>query len=666
MPNNGNDVLNSWKAIASYLEVSVRTAQLWELQRGLPVRRTPGGRGLVWADPAELEAWRRSSVVLPHNDKTVKRPSRLGVGLVGLLAAVCLGLYGWLTLISHELRMEDGLSVPLATSPGDEVEPTFSPDGTQVAYIWNGNAGGESRNLYVKPVAGGSPRRLTDGPWWDQFPQWSPDGQWIALGRLEDSVVEILLVSPDGVRQRNVARLDNPAYRGVTGVQWVSWLPDSKSVAILERPSVDHPYTAFRLSLETGERTQLTFPPQGIDGDHAVAFSPDGSQMAFVRYGHGTDADVYVSPLSGGKATRLTHDRIYTSGVSWTPDGRALIYGAQKQSNSWGLWRLDLPGFGAGATSRIPGVQEDASWPAVVAVPDSKALRIAYMSTRLIVNVHRWDCPEGSCREGGEEPMKEPPQTVCPSTRSDLAAQYSPDGSRIAFVSSREGSREIFVCNADGSQPVKITSLRGEHTDSPRWSPDGRRLVFTTSFEGNRDVWIADVDSQDLQRLTHEPSHEGRASWSSDGRWIYFRSDRSGRDQIWKAPVENGAAAVQITTSGAFESFEARDGSRLYFTKERARLGLWSASPAGGDETLVTAEVREGWWSPADEGIYYIADHEIRMYRFSTGQVERVARIPGSMPLRTGFSARRDGRSFLWCETTRNDADIMLLETPGS
>jgi dipeptidyl aminopeptidase/acylaminoacyl peptidase len=235
---------------------------------------------------------------------------------------------------------------------------------------------------------------------------------------------------------------------------------------------------------------------------------------------------------------------------------------------------------------------------------------------------------------------------------------------RIAFVSDREGSREIFVCNADGSQPKKITSLRGEHTDSPRWSPDSQSLVFTTSFEENRDVWIADLRTGGLRRLTEEPSHEGRASWSSDGRWIYFRSNRSGRDEIWKTPLEGGGEAVQLTTTGAYEAFEALDGSRLYFTKDRAHRGVWSVPTSGGEETFLVDDVREGWWSVTEDAIYFVVSGEIRAYHFATGKVEPVARIPGSPALWTGFSARPDGQSFLWCQATRNDNDIMMLEAP--
>src|SRR5262245_65681792 len=58
MEDNQKRVLSSWKEVASYLDVSVRTAQMWEADRGLPVNRLPGGRGIAWADKAEIDNWR--------------------------------------------------------------------------------------------------------------------------------------------------------------------------------------------------------------------------------------------------------------------------------------------------------------------------------------------------------------------------------------------------------------------------------------------------------------------------------------------------------------------------------------------------------------------------------------------------------------------------------
>ena len=65
MPASSRLELTSWKEIAAYLGVSVKTAQLWERDRAMPVRRLPGGRGRVWADAAELDAWKNQQPAVP-------------------------------------------------------------------------------------------------------------------------------------------------------------------------------------------------------------------------------------------------------------------------------------------------------------------------------------------------------------------------------------------------------------------------------------------------------------------------------------------------------------------------------------------------------------------------------------------------------------------------
>src|SRR5690348_9607649 len=69
-------------------------------------------------------------------------------------------------------------------------------------------------------------------------------------------------------------------------------------------------------------------------------------------------------------------------------------------------------------------------------------------------------------------------RTLISSTRDDVNPQFSPDGSRIAFVSTRSGHPEIWACNSDGSKAVQLTSFGGAAVNDPRWSPDGERIAF--------------------------------------------------------------------------------------------------------------------------------------------------------------------------------------------
>jgi Tol biopolymer transport system component len=113
----------------------------------------------------------------------------------------------------------------------------------------------------------------------------------------------------------------------------------------------------------------------------------------------------------------------------------------------------------------------------------------------------------------------------------DVDARFSPDGSKIAFVSNRSGSIEICVAQSTGEHLVRLTSLNGPLTGSPRWSPDGRQIAFDSRAAGNTDVYVISAEGGNPRRLTTEAFNEALPSWSRDGAWIYFCSDCNSSNQ---------------------------------------------------------------------------------------------------------------------------------------
>jgi Tol biopolymer transport system component len=105
--------------------------------------------------------------------------------------------------------------VPFTTYPGFEASPSFSPDGNQVAFAWNGEKQ-DNFDIYIKQIASGSNRRLTLDPNSDFDPAWSPDGQFIAFLRdLGRGKVAVMMIPANGGRERQVVELQRQDVGGL-------------------------------------------------------------------------------------------------------------------------------------------------------------------------------------------------------------------------------------------------------------------------------------------------------------------------------------------------------------------------------------------------------------------------------------------------------------------
>ncbi len=258
------------------------------------------------------------------------------------------------------------------------------------------------------------------------------------------------------------------------------------------------------------------------------------------------------------------------------------------------------------------------------------------------------------------------PQSLNPSTRTDVDPDYSPDGRRIAFTSNRSGNGAIWVSGEDGSNLTRLTPADGPSARFPRWSPDGQRIVFVSKPGGLRDICVIHVETKSIQCLTNDSAEEGNPAWSRNGQWVYFDSRRGGQRQVWKIPTTGRGVAVQVTRDGGRVPRESLDGKHVYYVKPQPDpSGLWRVPVDGGREAQILDSVSRNFALTPD-GIYYLRGpdrdgiHFIEHHEFASGASKRIASLAG--PPDVGFTVSPDGQSIVYAQYDHFDADLMLVE----
>ncbi len=555
-----------------------------------------------------------------------------------------------------------------------ETYAAFSPDGSQVAFVWAAEPHDRS-HVYVSEIGAGSPRRLTSSSWPEFAPVWSPDGKYIAFQRHspEKQLSGIYVASSMGGSERKVYTLGPDK-----SIKEIDWSPDGNSLAFAESDSPADASTIYLFSLDNFEKHALTFPSKGILGDSDPVFSPDGKSVAFLRDFLDTQ-EIFAVPVQGGAPRQITDDKRIILGVSWSADGRSLIFSSNR-GGPYSLWRILASG---GKPERLP--IGGASW-AIRPTVARKGNRLAYTNLSFVSEIWRAELPTGlpdslhqthsrtraDVRRSSAAPGAKlsPPEKFIGSTELEEGPQYSPDGKRIVFQSTRTGSYEIWRSDADGSNLLQLTHFQGPLTGTPRWSPDGSQIVFDSRPAGHSHIFVINAEGGQPRQVTTGEAENGVADWSVDGKSIYFGSSRGGSWEIWRIPFQGGSP-TQLTSHGGFAPVPSRDGKFIYYAKGRDLPGIWRVPVDGGEETkILDAPPASGWayFVVTEKGIYYgdapnRTDLGIYFYDFKTQKSSSVLLLDhfGSEGA-PGMSISPDGRYVLYTALAQPSVNVMLVD----
>jgi Tol biopolymer transport system component/DNA-binding winged helix-turn-helix (wHTH) protein len=621
-----------------------------------------GGYRLIASvkSPGPAVAAAASSPASGREPQPIRRWRSRVLWATGIAAVITIALVG-VAIGAWPLRRPPAVNVsprvvPLTTLNGWEGYPTFSPDGTQVAFTWSGpNADSQAHDkldTYVQVVGGSGVRRLLSDPGMNFDASWSPDGKHIAFVRCGSGGCRIYLTSALGGPQRKLSDL--------TIEPPIGWSPDSQYVVTGHwwgrpgEPPGEDEGNLYLIPLNGGEPRPITRKPAGVEHS-APAFSPDGRQLAYVSHGYGgrdvyvVDVDASFTPSSAPR--RLTTETVMNvQSVVWVRDGKSVIYDAEAVPFVMWLWRVDVDG--RHPPERIELAGQQASLPATVASQD----RLAFQRSYYNADIYR-------------SAAGRPAQAVVTSSFPDFEPQFSPDGRRIVFTSSAVSgdTQDIWVAASDGSGAHALTIGPNRMQASPQWSPDGRWIAFDSlGADGHWHVWTVDENGNTRHQITPGAGDEMTPTWSHDGHWLYFWSDK----HIWRIPPAGGRRE-RVAERGAMPfACESADGKSLLFqpSDPSGNRSLWSMPLAGGPARELVACVTSGAFAAGARGIYYVgcnegADPPVHLLDPVTGHTRLLGTLDKyEYRMSRNLAVSPDGNTILYSKMVTTGDDLMLIE----
>jgi len=166
-------------------------------------------------------------------------------------------------------------------------------------------------------------------------------------------------------------------------------------------------------------------------------------------------------------------------------------------------------------------------------------------------------------------------QTALASPEPIISPNWSPEGSKLAYVSFEHKKPVIYVHDLVTGRRHVVANFKGSNS-APAWAPDGKRLAVVLTKDGNSQLYVVNADGSGVARLASSPGIDTEPRYSPDGQWIYFTSDRGGSPQIYRVTA-TGGDAQRVTFEGSYNVTPrpSPDGRSLaYITRNGGRFQL--------------------------------------------------------------------------------------------
>jgi len=398
----------------------------------------------------------------------------------------------------------------LIAHPAEESRPLYSPDGSKLAFMSTRTGGGD---IYILTLATDELKRLTfdDGP--EQLDAWSRDGKWIYfstgahdVGRKND----IYRVSAEGGTPMPVS-----ADRFTNEFQ-AAPAPDGSTVAFSARGVSDSQWwrhghshldeSEIWLRKDSGAYEKVV----DLNGRNVwPMWTPDGRTLYFMSDRTGPQ-NIWSLTLGGKpkQVTKFTDGRVLWPSISY--DGKSIVF-----ERDFKIWKLDTK---SGESSQVPlKLMGMAAGPGTTHLTLNTFTDLALSpDSRKIALIAHGEVFASGAREGGEAAR------VTHTPVPESAVSWSPDSSKVVYVSERNAVNHVFVYDFTRHTETQLTK-DAQPDNSPRYSPDGKMIAFVRE---RRELRVVDPETKQEKSLVTGSIAGGFAggafAWSPDSKWLAY------------------------------------------------------------------------------------------------------------------------------------------------
>jgi len=582
--------------------------------------------------------------------------------LIGVAALALYGVYKTQPLsasASRQIELERQISaaVPFATSPQNESNPRFAPDGKSVVFARSGETTSE---IVIQDIASGAQRAFSVANARVASPVFMPDGKrvayWLRRTAPASGQPDCAIALRDLDRGTDVVLVDcqqrpQPVF---------DLSADGASLIYAALPRADYPLALMRRNLNARTTEQLTAPAPGEGHDAYPRISPDGKTIAFFR---GTQSHVRLWTLAlapknagpGAAAVELPKPQPASAleglsyGVAWLPRGGGLVAAAD-----WlGFRALNAVSLTDGG-ARLLGAR-GARFPDVHSNGSLVFETATYRADLWLSGVDNTGATANAAR------------VLWPSTRYSNQPEFSPDGKRVVFASNRSGSDAIHVAALDGELQRLPLSSNARYIQ-PHWSADGNevfavRIAVTDGKPAAQHAVRIRPGGAEATELTHLGNKVNNAVPLANGREVLYGELAEHAMRLYRAPIAGGTPErLPLPLVASFAAI----GNDLVFTQPqltgatRCKLDTMACTP-------VKVELDDSLrfdWTLSPSAIWFAGrdgnNRVLVRLDLDSGQRRNIDLAPSAAG--TNIAISRDGQSIIVAREAPAVVDLMIAK----